>query len=600
MPSLLSRRAVLSAAAVGVTLGFAQSAPAFAVTPAAATVPAPADFPASIPVYRQAFTNWSGEIVLSPQWTCAPKNSEEVVTLANWAHTNGWRLRARGMGHGWSPLLEPEGADGRILIVDTTQHLTAISIDSGTPASVTAQGGVTMLGLLTAVEQAGYGLTNTPAPGDVTLGGVLAIGGHGTSIPAVGERSQPGHTYGSISNLVVSLTAVAWDTTVNAYVLKTFQRNDPDIGAFLVHLGRAFITEATLRLGTNVRLRCQSSCATPAAALFASPESAGANSFTALLDRSGRVETIWFPFTTAPWLKVWSVAPEKPSSAKEVDTPFNYTFADSVPGPVSRLIKDIVSGFGAATPTFQFLEMAITRAGLFTTDTSDIWGWAKNTQLYVRPTTLRVTANGYAILCARADVQRVVSDFYTYLSTKLTAYRNAGQYPMNGPWEVRCTGLDDAADCGVADAVQPVLSPVRPRPDQPQWDTAVWMDLLTFPDTPESQRFYRETEQWMLSHYTGSYAAVRAEWSKGWAYSGSAAWAEPAVLGSAIPDSLRIGQDDDANWDAALVTLDRYDPGRIFSNTFLDTLMPRPSGADHRVLPPAGQRGPLPLRRHRS
>lgn len=571
--SSLPRRAVLGAA-VGAALGVTWPTPALALSPADATIPLPANLPASISVYQQAFTNWSGEIVLSPLWTCAPNNPNDVVTLANWAHANGWKLRARGMGHGWSPLLEPSGAKGNILLVDTTRHLTAITVSSGSSASVTAQTGATMLDLLTTVENAGYGLASTPAPGDLTLGGVLAIGGHGTCVPATGEVPRSGHSYGSVSNLVLALTAVVWEPAKNAYVLKTFRRDDPDIAAFLVHLGRAFVTEAVIRIGDNARLRCQSSCVTPAADLFAPPESAGADSFAALLDRTGRVETIWFPFTTAPWLKVWSVAPGRPRASREVDSPFNYPFVDWVTPSESRLVNDILNGVGGVTPTFQTLEMAIIDSGLVTTGSADIWGWAKNTQLYVRPTTLKVTANGYAILCARADVQRVVSDFHTYLNTTLTAYRNAGEYPMNGPWEVRCTGLDNATDCGIPGAVQSQLSALRPRPDQPQWDTAVWMDLLTAPGTPHAQKFYRETEQWALSHYTGSYAAVRAEWSKGWAYSGSAAWADPTVLGTTIPASLRTGQRDDDNWDAALATLNRYDPGRIYSNTFLDTLMP--------------------------
>jgi hypothetical protein len=286
------------------------------------------------------------------------------------------------------------------------------------------------------------------------------------------------------------------------------------------------------------------------------------------------VETIWFPFTTVPWLKVWSVSPSKPWFSKEVDNPFNYSFSDSVSAQESQYISDILSGDVSATPTFENLEMSIVGSGLITTGTWDIWGWAKNTQLYVRPTTLRVTANAYAILCARSDIQRVVSEFYSYLSEQSTTYQDAGQYPMNGPWEVRVTGLDNAADCGVPGAVQPLLSALRPRLDQPQWDTAVWMDLLTVPGTPQSQTFYRETEQWVLSNYSGSYATVRAEWSKGWAYSGTAAWADPTMLGSTIPASYRAGQPAGANWDTALATLDRYDPGRIYSNPFLDTLLP--------------------------
>jgi hypothetical protein len=100
------------------------------------------------------------------------------------------------------------------------------------------------------------------------------------------------------------------------------------------------------------------------------------------------------------------------------------------------------------------------------------------------------------------------------------------------------------------------------------------MDLLTIPGTPQSQQFYRETEQWVLSNYTGSYAAVRPEWSKGWAYSGSAAWADSTILGTTIPAAYRTGQPSGSNWDTALSILDSYDPGRIYSNTFLDGLMP--------------------------
>ncbi|MEY9939331.1 cholesterol oxidase substrate-binding domain-containing protein [Streptacidiphilus sp. MAP5-3] len=570
----LSRRAFLGATAAGAALGVAQWTPAFRVSAAEAATSAPPNFPSTISVYQQAFTNWSGEIKLNPTWTCAPSSPNDVVTLANWAYANGWKLRPKGMGHGWSPFLEPSGASGNILLVDTTVNLTAVTVNSGSPASVTAQTGVTMLNLLTSLENAGYGLTNTPAPGDLTLGGVLAIDGHGTSVPAGGESLVAGHTYGSVSNLVTSLTAVVWDSGSSAYVLKTFQRSDPDIGAFLVNLGRAFVTEATLRVGANQRLRCESTYTTQVTDLFAPPASAGSSSFASLVNKYGRVESIWFPFTTVPWLKVWSVTPSKPWLSKEVDSPFNYSFSDSITTQESGYVADILSGDVGITPTFENLEMSIVGSGLITTGTWDIWGWAKNLLLYVRPTTLQVTANGYAILCARSDIQQVVSDFYTYLQGQLTTYQNAGQYPMNGPWEVRVTGLDNPADCGVPGAVQPLLSAVRPRPDQPQWDTAVWMDLLTVPGTQQSEQLYRQTEQWALSHYTGSYAAVRAEWSKGWAYSGTAAWADPTVLGTTIPNSFRTGQPTDANWDTALATLDKYDPGRIYSTAFTDTLLP--------------------------
>ena len=42
----------------------------------------------------------------------------------------------------------------------------------------------------------------------ITLGGALAINGHGTAVPAPGEKVQPGHSFGSVSNNVLSLTAL--------------------------------------------------------------------------------------------------------------------------------------------------------------------------------------------------------------------------------------------------------------------------------------------------------------------------------------------------------------------------------------------------------
>ena len=91
---------------------------------------------------------------------------------------------------------------------------------SGSPSTVTAQTGVTMDVLLQDLENAGLGLTAHPAPGDITIGGVLAIDGHGTAIPAQGESIIPGHTYGSVSNLILSLTAVVWSSAQSQYVLQ--------------------------------------------------------------------------------------------------------------------------------------------------------------------------------------------------------------------------------------------------------------------------------------------------------------------------------------------------------------------------------------------
>ena len=571
-----SRRQFLAASAGVAALSVFEWTPIFQVPAASAqsTLTPPPNFPSSIPLYQQAFQNWSGEIALENAWTCAPTSAADVVTLANWAFPVGYEVRARGMMHNWSPLVIPVDSSGADLVLaDTTQFLTAVTIDSsGSPSTVTAETGVTMDVLLQDLEYAGLGLTAHPAPGDITLGGALAIDGHGTAVPAEGETLIPGHTYGSVSNLILSLTAVVWSAAQGQYVLQTFERSDPAIQPLLTHLGRTFVTKVTLQVGANTRLRCQSFVNVPATALFGAPGSSS-QTFDSYLEKSGRVETIWFPFTSEPWLKVWTVAPRKPLLSREVDAPYNYVFADIIPETLSGLIKEILEGDVSVTPTFGQAELAIVAAGLLGTLTADIWGWAKDLLLYVKPSTLRVTANGYAVLTTRESIQRVIYDFITFYEAQVAGYQAEGNYPMNGPVEIRVTGLDVADDVQIASAMTPQLSALRPRPDQPSWNVAVWFDILTMPGTPYSDQFYRTVEQWMFAHYVGSYAAVRPEWSKGWAYTNSAAWSDPTMLNTTIPSAINAGQQADDNWNSALATLDTYDPHKVFSNAFLSSFM---------------------------
>ena len=70
----VSRRWFLQAAA-GVAAGGAVGwLPTFRVGPGNARVrlPRPAGFPAWIPLYQQAYENWSGEIFIPDVWTAAP------------------------------------------------------------------------------------------------------------------------------------------------------------------------------------------------------------------------------------------------------------------------------------------------------------------------------------------------------------------------------------------------------------------------------------------------------------------------------------------------------------------------------------------------
>jgi FAD/FMN-containing dehydrogenase len=216
------------------------------------------------------------------------------------------------------------------------------------------------------------------------------------------------------------------------------------------------------------------------------------------------------------------------------------------------------------TPLFGKLQYEITEKGLKKEDAMDIYGWSKNMLLYIKPTTLHVTANGYAIITNRNDVQQVIFDFYTQFKILIEKYETRGRYPMNGPIEIRVTGLDKTDHILNESAVTANLSALRPDPEHPEWDVAIWLDVLTIPGTRHANEFYQEMENWIFSHYVGSYATARAEWSKGWGYTKDAAWTNPEAI-------ARIKSD--AAWSTADKTLAKYDPYRLFSSDLLDKIL---------------------------
>lgn len=532
-------------------------------------------FPASVPLYREDFENWSGELSFDDLRTCAPRTAEDVVDVANWAAQNGYVLRPRGAMHNWSPLSLSFSttADTPLILVDSLQHLNRIEMLSSPVPAVRVETGVKLGALMSFLELNGYGFTSMPVLGDVSIGGVLAIDGHGCAAPALGETGLPGQTYGSLSNRILALTAIVWSASEGRYALRRFARSDPAIGALLVCLGRAYITEVTLAVEPNQNLRCVSYVDIPASEMFAPPGSGASRTLASFVDQSGRIEALWYGFTENPWLKVWSVSPSQPLTSRAVTTPYNYPFTDSIPETVTELARQAVTGNPSAGLLVGPASYAVTAAGLAGTVAFDLWGKSKNLLLWLRPSTLRVHHFSYVAITRRDQVQRVISDFTTRFLELRDAYQARGQYPINMPIELRVTGLDEAADAGVSDAQTALLSAISPRPDRPDWDTAVWMSVATLPGTPDMYAFYRELEQWMHSHYTGDYAGLRPEWSKGWAYTDVAAWAEPTVLGQVIPQAHRAGHASGAGWDAAIRSLRVLDPKGIYGNDFLAGLM---------------------------
>lgn len=511
------------------------------------------------------FLNWSEETQGKHILSCAPASAAELLKVVNWAYQNQFRVRPVGEMHNWSQLTIANGdSNGNVLLVDMKKYLKKMTIAmAGENATCTAQAGILMEDFMTALEKKKLCPLSTPAPGDLTLGGVLAIGGHGTCLPAVNEAPSAYGTFGSLSNAIVSLTAVVWNEATRQYELKTFMRNESEASAFLVHAGRALIFEVTLQVPRNKRLRCQSYTNVPASELFAR-SAPGVRTFSHFLDQSGRGEIIWFPFTENPWLKIWTVTPSYPLASKRVSAPFNYPFSDRVPKALVDIIKEINTGHPDKTPAMGQLQNELVNIGLGATLGFDLWGWSKDVLLYVRPDTLRVTANGYAIITKRANIQNVLNDFYEKYNEMVADYKSRNSYPMNGPIEVRVTGLDRPSESIVSGAVAPALSAARPVDDRPDWDVAIWLDILTMPGTPDSNQFYQEMEEWIFEHFSGDYAHTRIEWSKGWGYTRAGAWTSEDVINRLLPESLST------SWQDAVTTLNSYDPHNLFYSPLIE------------------------------
>jgi FAD/FMN-containing dehydrogenase len=567
----MSRRGFVAAAgAAGVGLATAGWFPTTLLTPAAATAgdAVPLGFPAALGLYKWRYENWSGETAVDDVWTCVPRRSSDIVAVANWAWTAGYQVRPRGYMHNWAPytITNDQAGDGRVVLVDTTRHLVGMQMAAGWPAAVRVQTGATMESLLEFLEAHGRGLVSVPAIGEISVGGALAIGGHGAATPAAGEAAPPGGAFGSVSNLVLRLKAVTWNPLQRRYELRRFTRADPETSALLTHLGRAFITEVTIQVAPLQNLRCESFTDIPSATVFAPPAHAGPESFAGFLDRAGRVEAIIYPFTDKPWLKVWTVSPTKPRASRRTWRPYNYAFSDRLPKLGAELAGRIIKGDVAATPLFGQVEYTVTDVGLTALNARDLWGTAKNTQHYIKATTLRVTANGGLVVVPRREVQRAVSEYYDKYRSMMASYRARGLFPINGPVEIRTSSVDRARDVLAAGAEAPALSALHEHPDRPEWDTAIWMNILTFPGTPYADQFYMEMEAWARRNFA-SYGSPRQEWTKGWAYTRAGAWTDAAALSRTIPAGFE-------HWDWALRTFNTLDPHRIFSNPFLDRLLP--------------------------
>lgn len=580
--SNLSRRQFIRGAAASSAVAFMPGCK-FVAGSGSNTIPEPPNFPEGIELYQQGFINWAREIKIAGVWFSSPKSAADVVVLANWARQEGYRIRPFGTGHGFAPTLLPRGHNGEnVLLVNTHDYLHELKVEnSGGIASVTAGAGAYIEDICRELEAYDLGLYHTTAPGGISIAGALAMNAHGAAIPKRDETMEAGHSWGTLSNLVLELTAVIWDNSQQQYVLKSFQRDDLTIGPLLTCLGRAFITGVKLQVGPNVKIRCTSRADLKITELLALPEDQTEYSFASLSERFGTVDIIYYPFNPkeTAWVKTWTVTPDKPETSREVFDPYNYVDLEMSPILADTLSSALRTLPRLAVPAYN-RSSADGIARLINnndpaTQVNDLWGSAYTTTLYVEPLTPRKTVAAWGVIIARENLQRALGEFFEFFTSLIDDYKSRGLYPYTGPFELRAQGLDHAADVLIPNAVEPTLSGARPHPDHPEKDTIVWFALNNNVDQPLASEFNARLEQWFLANYQ-HYGLVRPEWTKGYAYTAGGiyggAWTNDDLLLKVFPKTWRTGYPADADWDAAVAQLNSIDPHKVFSNAHLDKL----------------------------
>lgn len=537
----------------------------------ALTFNAPPGFPSGIAVAQKLYANWALSILVANVWVATPASEEDCVTLANWAAQNGWTLRPNGAQHSFSPLVVANGENvAKVLLVDTSLLAGApvFQMISGMP-TVTFGVGMSMDAATQYLEgldngnpsaAPGYGFPNYPAPGVLTIGGALAIGGHGT-----GGFQDAATLNGCLSNLIVSFRAIVTEGDSKTYTVKTFDRSDPDADVMILHVGRAFITQATLRVVPNYYLQVKNSYP-DAGLLFGT--GTGTGSFQQLVQEYGRVEVIWFPFTNQPWTKCWSIQSE--AIAPQVTGPYNYPLANDIPLVASLAISAGLFAEPQLTPLFNKVTL-LTTAGYIAPDPGTLNGTSRDLLLYVKNTTLRVTAIGYAWQCRRDDVQAIVNAFWTKYTDMLAAYQAKNSFPINAPTEIRCTTMDYPYDLP-SGANPPALSICRAA--DTSLDTVLWIQSLTIPGTKGGYEFMAELEQWYIENYGPDSSAknLRPEWSKGWAFTSAGPGTNADVIQNVIPKLFDQGAP--GTFARATATFAKYDAANIYTDALLGMLFP--------------------------
>lgn len=407
---------------------------------------------------------------------------------------------------------------------------------------------------------------------------MLAIGAHGSGAESRYDRKSLGHTYGTFSNLVIEMTLVVWDPETFSYVLKTIHRSSPEAKAFLVNLGRTFLTSVTLRVGQDQMLRSQSHFFIPMNEIFGHPKSLEnsprSRSLSKFVESTGRINVVGMSTgqESLSWVITWKVEPLKPPKSRVALTPYNYYFMNYfAPTLLDPLLKKGVQAVPTLWHFISLFSYPVIVAGNKLSRSADYWGPSKNHLLYFTNHMPKHRPNPFVVLTSKKNLQLVSHILRSHYDTVAKEFEAEYAYPTAGEFNVRVTGIDDPSDVEIPGAESPSFSNARPFPEHPDYDVVVWFEFSAYGETPRVQEFATKLQDLYYRDIHGQLGILRVEWSKGWAHTEVGPWTNTTVM----EHFSRVFSTSDKveEWNWAVRVLHGYDPHRIFSNDFLDEVL---------------------------
>lgn len=187
------------------------------------------------------WTNWSGNLTVSPEGIAKPESEAEVQELVRHCREAGRTLRVVGAGHSWTPVAATED------LLVSLEEMTGMVDHDPKAGTATIRGGTVLGEATTAFQEVGLAMPNLGDVSMQTVAGAFGTGTHGT-----------GTDFGNLATTLRGGRLVTGTGDV-----RIFDADDEFINAARVSLGSLGIfTELELDLAPAYKLTRREYCTT--------------------------------------------------------------------------------------------------------------------------------------------------------------------------------------------------------------------------------------------------------------------------------------------------------------------------------------------------